>query len=392
MPATETVGDEDREVPEGDAHREPDQSCHQRFLPCFRFLRPPDCSRARRRAAALASLSSGRSGWAPPLPAGASPSPPSPCCRRADRCGRLGLGGGLRPCRRGAGRRRNRSRLLGSAPGISVRLGRARPAREFPPARLLRATVHPGHHVLLRECRDHAAHLLLDPLAPAPVCGLPLLPMGQDRRRDEDRRIRTGGEADHHREGEVLQGRAAEDVEHRHQEDGRQTRDQGSGQNLAHGAVDDLGEGRAGQPRHVLAHAVEHDDRVVERVPKDGQERGDGAAGHLPPRQRIDASRDQDVVDEGDDHRYGVLGLEPERDVGADHQQREDDRVDRRCSPPAGRRSGRPWWPRSRWRRCRTWTGVPLDRLDLLRLRRSVGSGRRWFRAACSSPWDLGRR
>src|SRR3954452_10226323 len=77
--SAEAVGDEHGEVPERHAHREPDQSGHQRFLPCFRRrLRPPDCSRTRRRAAALASLSSGRSASAPPLPL-ASPSPaPSP--------------------------------------------------------------------------------------------------------------------------------------------------------------------------------------------------------------------------------------------------------------------------------------------------------------------------
>ena len=136
-------------------------------------------------------------------------------------------------------------------------------------------------------------------------------------------------EPDHHREGEVLQGRAAEDEEHRHQEDARQTRDQRPGQNLAHRAVDDLGEGRARQPRHVLAYSVEHDDRVVERVTKDGEEGGDGTAGHLPPRQGVDATRDQDVVDHGDDHRHRVLRFEPERDVAADHQQGEDDRLDR---------------------------------------------------------------
>jgi hypothetical protein len=34
-------------------------------------------------------------------------------------------------------------------------------------------------------------------------------------------------------------------------------------------------------------------------------------------------------VDHRDDHRHRVLRLEPERDVAADHQQREDDRVDR---------------------------------------------------------------
>src|SRR5215207_161182 len=64
-PAPEAIGHEHREVPDRDPHREPDEGGHYRGLPCFfRFLcllRPPCCSRTRRRAAALASLSSGRS-------------------------------------------------------------------------------------------------------------------------------------------------------------------------------------------------------------------------------------------------------------------------------------------------------------------------------------------
>src|SRR5581483_2136363 len=49
-------------------------------------------------------------------------------------------------------------------------------------------------------------------LAPAArILGLALLPQRQHRRRDEDRRVRTGGDADEQREREVLQRRAAEE-------------------------------------------------------------------------------------------------------------------------------------------------------------------------------------
>ncbi len=49
------------------------------------------------------------------------------------------------------------------------------------------------------------------------------------------------------------------------------------------------------------------------------------------PNERIDAAGDQDVVDQGDQHRHRVLGLEPDRHVGRDHQQAEDDRDHRRA-------------------------------------------------------------
>ena len=58
----------------------------------------------------------------------------------------------------------------------------------------------------------------IDPSAARAVGRLALLPVGQHRRGDEDRRVGAGQDADPHREGEVLERRAAEDVEHHDQE------------------------------------------------------------------------------------------------------------------------------------------------------------------------------
>ena len=58
------------------------------------------------------------------------------------------------------------------------------------------------------------------------------------------------------------------------------------------------------------------------------------------PTQRVDAAGDQDVVDQGDQHRDRVLGLEPDRDVGRDHEQAEDDRDHRLAGDLRRRRSG----------------------------------------------------
>ena len=53
--------------------------------------------------------------------------------------------------------------------------------------RPLRTAVHARHHVLLGKGRHHPAHLLLDSLTAAAVGRLALLPVGEDRRGDEDR-------------------------------------------------------------------------------------------------------------------------------------------------------------------------------------------------------------
>ena len=108
-----------------------------------------------------------------------------------------------------------------------------------------------------------------------------------------------------------------------------EARRQRSRQHLGHRAVDDLRERRARHSRHVLAHTIEHDDRVVERIPEDRQQRRDRRRRHFPAGQRVDARRDQQVVHQRDQHRHRVLPLEAQRDVGGDHQQRGDDRDDR---------------------------------------------------------------
>ena len=139
-------------------------------------------------------------------------------------------------------------------------------------------------------------------------------------------------------------------------------------EHLAHRAVDDLRERRPRHARHVLADAVEHDDRVVERVAEDGQQRRDRRRRHLPAGQRVDARRDQQVVHQRDQHRHRVLPLESQRDVGADDDQRRDDRDDRALRDRVAER--RP------------------DRLSMLKLR----VAELLVAAPCSTLWPLSRR
>src|SRR6185437_15024934 len=99
---------------------------------------------------------------------------------------------------------------------------------------------------------------------------LALLPDREQRRRDEDRRVRARGDADDERERKVLQRRAAEDE----QRDDRQQRDergrQGTPDRLPQRYVRDRGERLLAHQRDVLANAVEDDDRVVDRVAEHG--------------------------------------------------------------------------------------------------------------------------
>ena len=203
-----------------------------------------------------------------------------------------------------------------------------------------------------------AAVLGGDPRVAAAVDGLALLPQRQHRTGDEDRRVRARDRADEQRERERLQRLAAEQQQREHRQAGAEARRQGAHDDLGHGAVDDLREGRPRHARDVLADSVEHDDRVVQREPKDGEQRRDRRRCHLLADERVHARSDEDVVHDGDQHRDGVLGLESQRDVRRDHEQRRDDRDDRRVGDRlAERRSDR-----GRARACRRGRTSPRAR------------------------------
>ena len=96
----------------------------------------------------------------------------------------------LRASRRSRRRRRVLDRRRSASPASARRRRPPRPAEQDP----------------LADRAFHRAAVLA-----ARVLGLALLPGGQQRRRDEDRRVGTRGDADEQREREVLQRRAAEE-------------------------------------------------------------------------------------------------------------------------------------------------------------------------------------
>ena len=125
------------------------------------------------------------------------------------------------------------------------------------------------------------------------VLGLTLLEDREQRRGDEDRRVRAGADSDEEREREVLERVAAEEPQRRDRDERDERRCQRARDRLPQGDVADDAERRPLHQRDVLADAVEDDDRVVDRVAEHGQHGGDRGGRHLPPEQRVDADGDQ---------------------------------------------------------------------------------------------------
>ena len=176
-----------------------------RFLPCLRFAAPPcrccGSSPARRRGARLAQLLLGAvAARRRPVPTlgglaigpWALAAPPSrrlgPACASGSGSRRAGPAAEP-PARGGSGRTPGTCGSAGPVRRVGPARAPARPGAGVPACGLL--VVDPGDHVLLRERR-----------APAPIWSsirsrrravgrLALLPVGQHRRRDEDRRVGT---------------------------------------------------------------------------------------------------------------------------------------------------------------------------------------------------------
>ena len=317
-------------MPDRQAHHDPAEQAHQRVLPWRRargrFWRGFGLSLSTRssgvRSAAGSRWASGlgrpgrRRAWRRPvvLVAGARPRP-----ARAASLARV--------CP-SAPRRRGRDQLLELVAGdlLARLLGRDHAAAPRAPALAARARRRRARRPRSSRRRARVPVRARCRARRCAVAGLALLPVREHRRGDEDRGVGPRGDPDHQREREVLQRFTAEQQQREHRQQRAEARGQRPREHLGHRAVDDLRERGAGHARHVLAHAVEHDDRVVQRVSEDRQQRGHRRRRDFPPGERVHASGDQQVVHQRDQHRHGVLPLEAQRDVGGDHQQRGDDR------------------------------------------------------------------
>ena len=115
-------------------------------------------------------------------------------------------------------------------------------------------------------------------------------------------------------------------IEREDAEERRAGGDDGPAERLVDGDVDDLRQVVAAHAAHVLAHAVEDDDGVVDRVAGDREEAGDDVERHVVAEEGQERERDEQVVQRRRDGADRKADLESERDVDQDAGEREDGR------------------------------------------------------------------
>ncbi len=148
---------------------------------------------------------------------------------------------------------------------------------------------------------------------------------------DHDGRVRTGGETDEQREGDVVQhpaaeGATADEQQRGHREEGHHRGVDGADQGAVETAVGELAvrvAGLFGVVLRGLFESVEDDDRVVQRIAEDGQQTDDRARGDLEADDGVDTDGDREVVDQGDQGGERHAPLEGDGEVD-DHEHQED--------------------------------------------------------------------
>ena len=115
-----------------------------------------------------------------------------------------------------------------------------------------------------------------------------------------------------------LQHLATEQVERDHAQQRRPGRDDRPRQRLVHRDVDDMREMVPAHAAHVLADAIEDDDRVVDRVAGNRQQAGDHVQRQVVLEEGQEREADEQVVERGGDGADGKTELKAERDVGQD--------------------------------------------------------------------------
>ena len=162
----------------------------------------------------------------------------------------------------------------------------------------------------------------------------------EERRGEEDRRVRPGDESHEERQDEAVNGGPAEEEEREENDDDGERRVERPYVRLLQALPDRHVEGFSDAARlispQVLADAVEHDDRVIDRESEDREERDDEERIRLEsdgspedgehPRRNDDVveereNRDQPVHPRGDGVRHLT---ERKRDVQNDHEHDEE--------------------------------------------------------------------
>ena len=125
-----------------------------------------------------------------------------------------------------------------------------------------------------------------------------------------------------------MQDLAAEEEQRERAEERRPCGDDRPAQRLVDRHVDDVLEVVAPHRAEVLAHPVEDDDRVVRRIARDRQDRGDDVQRQVVAEEREERERDEQIVNRRDDRADAEAELIPERDVEQDPDERQHGRED----------------------------------------------------------------
>src|SRR5579872_846877 len=168
-------------------------------------------------------------------------------------------------------------------------------------------------------------------VSPGPSARGALLPHDEQRTRDEDGGIRAARHAHQEREGEILQGIAAEEVQREQHDQHCRERIHRPRHRLQQRDVHHLVVRLVRHEPAVLADPVEDDDRIHDRVADDGEQRREERIVGLAVRKRVDADHHDDVVqqrDVGDDAEAQLIA-EAECDVEQLQSERDHEREQR---------------------------------------------------------------
>src|SRR5574343_1369326 len=135
---------------------------------------------------------------------------------------------------------------------------------------------------------------------------------------DQHRGVDAEADADGQRQGEVVQGFAAEDQHRQDHQLGAAVGDDGPADRAGDGVVEDLWRGEAGHLLEGFADAVEDDDRFVDRIAEYGEHSGQHRQREFPLEEGEEAEDDHHVVQVGDDGRDREAPFEAEGEVDDD--------------------------------------------------------------------------
>src|SRR3546814_354671 len=187
-----------------------------------------------------------------------------------------------------------------------------------------------------RPSDDRAVVLAFDPFAAFHARGRPRhkavrtdLQPHEDWRRHQDRRIGADEHAEQDRGGKAENHVGTENQQHAEREQHRDAGHHGARQRFVDAEVEQRNDVYLAVFLQIFANAVIHDDRIVQRIADDRQQRRDAVQVELQLRHRKEAEGQRDLVEQAAERADAELPFEadPDIDRDAEHREREADRA-----------------------------------------------------------------